>query len=237
MNLVRVRDTHLGYISVSQIVDESPFRFRRPNAEAVEDLRLSFLRSGQTHPMLLETLSDGNFRVLDGHRRLAAVRSIHARGGSWHKILAYLTASPTPIQIFRSLLARNDGDGAYAPTELGRLLAWAQGSGIETSVIARGSGLSLTDVDDLLDLAEAPEDLAAVIDKAGLAPLFAAMLFRRFRSWRATRHGPFAIETASRLIEQSKKSALTIKGWRFLLDFYWADDRPFMIGSYEKDRC
>ena len=29
MNLVRVRDTHLGYISVSQIVDESPYRFRR----------------------------------------------------------------------------------------------------------------------------------------------------------------------------------------------------------------
>ena len=36
MNLVRVRDAHLGYISVSQIVDESSFRFRRPNAGIVD---------------------------------------------------------------------------------------------------------------------------------------------------------------------------------------------------------
>ncbi len=237
MNLVRVRDTHLGYISVSQIVDESPFRFRRPNAGIVEGLRLSLLRTGQTHPMLLETLSDGNFRVLDGHRRLAAVRAIHAEGGSWDKILAHVVAAPSPLQIFRTLQARNDGTTAYAPTELGRLIAWAQGSGIDAAVIARESGLSPAGVDDLLDLAEAPDDLAALIDHAHLDARFGAMLLRRFRSWKSTHNGPLAIETAARIIEQSRKSPLTLKGWRFLLDFYWAADRPFMIETYGKATC
>jgi len=237
MNLVRVRDTHLGYISVSQIVDESPYRFRRANAAAVENIRQSFLRSGQTHPMLLETLSDGNFRVLDGHRRLTAVRAIHSAGGAWQKILAHVVASPSPLQIFRALQARNDGDGAFAPTELGRLLAWAQGSGIDMTVIARESGLSVAEVDDLLDLAETPDDLAALVDGAHLDARFGAMLLRRFLSWKATHNGPLAIDTAARIIEHSQRSSLTVKGWRFLLDFYWADDRPFMVETYGKGPC
>jgi ParB-like chromosome segregation protein Spo0J len=237
MNLVPVRDSHLGYIPVSQIVDDNLYRFRRPNAESVEGIRASLVRSGQTHPMLLEAMSDGAFRVLDGHRRLAAARAVIAAGGTWHKLLAHVVLAPRAPSILRWLYARNEGERGYGPTERGRLFSWAQGAGMEIRAIARETGLTLAEVQDLIDLAEAPEELAELIDRAGLDTIFASMLYQRFRAWRMTRNGPLAVETAARIIDQGKKSPLTVKGWRFLLDFFWSHDTPFMIPAGKSDKC
>ena len=236
MNLVPVRDSHLGYISVSQIVDENPYRFRRPDLGAVETIRLSFLRSGQTHPMLLEAMDDGNFRVIDGHRRLDAVRAIYARGGFWPRVLAHVVTTHRPSALLHFLYIRNDGARGFAPTELGRLLSWAQGAGLDARAIARETKLTLAEIDDLLEIAEAPDELGALIDRTRLEPVFGAMLLRRFHAWTRTRNGPLAIGTAARIIEQSRKSHITVKGFRFLLDFYWADDRPFMI-DIDRRQC
>jgi ParB-like chromosome segregation protein Spo0J len=237
MNLVPVRNSHLGYIPVSQIVDETPLRFRRPDPHAVDAVGASFLRGGQTHPVLLEALSDGNFRVIDGYRRLEAAREISRRGGAWPKLLAHVVLPPKPVLLLRWLWARNGGSGGYGPTETGRLASWALASGVDERVIARETGFSAADLEDLLELAETPEELASLMDRARLETRYAAMLLRSYMAWKATRNGPLAIETASRLIEHGRRSPLTIKGWRFLLDFYWSDDRPFMIETYRKTPC
>ena len=237
MNLVPVRNSHLGYIPVSQILDETPFRFRRPDARAVDGLRASLLRGGQTHPLLLEALSDGNFQVIDGYRRLQAARDIYSHGDSWPKLLAHVVLPPTPSVLLRWLWARNGGPGGYAPTEMGRLVSWALASGVEGPVIARETGLTAADLEDLLELSETPEELASLIDAARLETRYAAMLLRSYNAWKLTRNGPLAIETAARLIEHSRRSPLTVKGWRFLLDFYWLQDRPFMIETYRKPPC
>lgn len=237
MNLVPVRDSHLGYIPVSQIVDDNLYRFRRTDAEAVSAIRASLVRSGQTHPMLLEAMSDGGFRVLDGHRRLEAARAILSAGGTWHKLLAHVVVSPRPAAILRWLHGRNEGERGYGPTERGRLFTWARGAGLDNSRIAQETGLTMADVEDLMDLAEAPDDLAALIDDARLDSLFASMLFQRYRAWKLTRNGPHALDTAARIIDQSRRSPLTIKGWRFLLDFYWSEDQPFMIPRHTSEKC
>jgi ParB-like chromosome segregation protein Spo0J len=232
MNLIPVRDAHLGYIPVTQLVVDNVYRFRRPDAAATENLRASLTRSGQTHPMLLEAMDDGLFRVLDGHRRLEAARLVISGGGTWHKLLAHVVIAPTPAAILRRLLSKNAGEQGYGPTERGRLFAWAQAAGVEIRTIAREGGSTSAEVEDLLELAEAPDELSALIDRAKLDTLFAVMLFRRYRAWRTTRSGPLALETAARIIEQGRRSPLTIKGWRFLLDFFWTSDRPFMPNAH-----
>lgn len=237
MNLVPVRHSHLGYVPLSQIVDEMPFRFRRTSSHAVDAIRASFLRGGQTHPLLLEALTDGNFRVIDGYRRLEAAREISREGGVWPKLLAHVVLPPRPALLLRWLWARNGGPGGYAPTETGRLVSWALASGVEGPAIARETGFSVADLEDLLELAETPDELASLIDAARLETRYAAMLLRSYIAWKATRNGPLAIETAARLIDHSRRSPLTVKGWRFLLDFYWSQDRPFMIETYRKPSC
>ena len=237
MNLVPVRNSHLGYIPVSQIIDETPFRFRRADDRPVEAIRISFLRGGQTHPVLLEALSDGNFRVVDGYRRLDAARAIARQGGLWPKVLAHVVVAPKPALLFRWLWSRNGGPGGYGPTESGRLIGWALASGVDGQTVAAETRLSTADLEDLLELAEAPDELARLIDDARLETRYAAMLLRRFVAWKSTRNGPLALETAARLIEHSRRSPLTIKGWRFLLDFYWSNDQPFMVETYGRSPC
>lgn len=237
INLAPGRDAHLGYIPVSQILMETPYRFRRPDAAAVDRLRASLSATGQTHPALLEERTDGYFRIIDGHRRIAAMRKIQAQGGTWDKILAHVVHAPTPALALRWITRRNTGALSFGATERGALYTWAQAAGVPTPLIARECGLTISEVEDGLELAEAPPALALLIDEARLEPLFAVMLLRRYNAWTRTHNGPLALPTAARILEQNRKSPLTIKGWRFLLDFYWSEDRPFMVESYRSNAC
>ena len=230
MNFIAVRETQLGYIPVAQIVEETPFCVRLPDEPAVADIRSSFLRHGQTHPLVLESLSDGNFRVLDGHRRLAAVRMIHADGGTWHKLLAHVVSSSlTPLDRFRILRERNDGgDRTFGLAERGRLFGIFRRLGLCVATLAAESRMTVAEVEDCLELSDAPAALAARLDRVRLNPVFAAMLVRRYRGWIAGPHAARADDTVSRLLGHAATEVLTVKSWRFLLDFYWDGDRPFM---------
>jgi hypothetical protein len=230
MNLIAVRETQLGYIPVAQIAEDTPYCLRSAGDAAVVEIRSSFLRHGQTHPLVLEALSDGKFGILDGHRRLAAVRLIHAEGGTWHKLLAHVVpGNLTALDRFRILRERNDGaDRTFGLAERGRLFAAFRRFGLCVATLANECGMTVAEVEDCLELADAPPTLAARIDRVRLNPVYAAMLVRRYRGWTTGPHAARADQTVSLLLGHAATEPLTIKTWRFLLDFYWDGDRPFM---------
>ena len=232
ITLVTPRDAHLGYIPVSLIAQETPFCFRRDDESSVEKIRASLSHSGQTHPALLEQLANGRFRIIDGHRRVAAIQRILRTGGAWEKILAHVVPSAEPRLVLRWLTHRNTGPLALKSTERGAFFAWARSAGTDVPLMARECGLTISEIEDSLELAGAPRELATLIDDAGLAPLYAVMLLRRYLAWSRSTEGPLALAAVRRLLEESRKSPLTIKSWRFLLDFYWSPRGPFMIESY-----
>ena len=161
MNFTAVRESHLAYIPVAHIVDDPAFCFRQPADPMIADIRSSFLRHGQTHPVTLETLSDGKYRVLDGHRRYRAVAQIRAEGGAWEKLLAHaLPVGLSPLDQFRVLRERNDGaSSSFGLAERSRFFAalWRQGVGV--AAIAAEYSFSVAEVEDHLELAEAPHQM------------------------------------------------------------------------------
>jgi len=236
MNFTAVRESHLAYIPVAHIVDDPAFCFRQPADPMIADIRSSFLRHGQTHPVTLETLSDGKYRVLDGHRRYRAVAQIRAEGGAWEKLLAHaLPVGLSPLDQFRVLRERNDGaSSSFGLAERSRFFAalWRQGVGV--AAIAAEYSFSVAEVEDHLELAEAPAHLAVRLDEVPMGVTFAAMLARRYAGWSA---GPYTAQAEgilSALLNHAATESLTIKSWRFLLDFYWGNGRPFMTTPSEK---
>lgn len=233
MNFTPVRETHHSYVPVTHIVEDASLFFRRSEEPAITDIQASLARHGQAHPVTVESLSDGKYRLLDGHRRLAAVRQIHATGGTWHKLLAHvLPAGLTALDRFRVVRERNDVvDRSFGFSERGRFFAAFRKQGLCVATIGRETGLTVAEVEDHLELADMPPALAARLDRVRMSPLFAAMLARRYQSWT---NGPYADrvgDVLSRLLGHAASESLTIKSWRFLLDFYWSADRPFMAAG------
>ncbi len=237
MNFIATRETQLGYIPVAQILQETPFDFRRAGDSAIDDIRNSLVRHGQAHAVTLEAFSDGKYRLLDGHRRFSAVRKIRSEGGTWHKLLAHVVPPDlTPLDRFKIIRDRNDaGERSFGITERGRFFFEIRKQGLCVSVIAREYGITIAEVEDHLELAEAPQGLAERLDRTRINAMFAAMLARRYQGWQAGPHADQANDVLMTLLAHASNETLTIKSWRFLLDFYWSGNRPFMADIEENN--
>lgn len=90
------------------------------------------------------------------------------------------------------------------------------------------------EADDLIDIADAPPLLARLLDRTPIEPLFAAMLVRRYRGWLKTPDARHANFVARRLLRYAATEGLTMKSWRFYLDFYWRSERPSLLPGWRK---
>jgi hypothetical protein len=225
-------EANLQYIPFAQIdwVD-APYQFRLANADREQALKSSLYRSGQTHPALFERVAPDRYRVLDGHRRCQAVHRIRESGGTWEKVLGHIINSEhlSPTERFHLIFARNAGaDTAYGLVEMGRLMAAFKQAGFSVAHMASVSGRSVQDVDDLVLVAEAPSPLADLVNPLSLEPAWVAMLVRRYNAWIQSDFRAEAPAIATRLLAHAADERLTVRSWKFLLDFYWSHDRPFM---------
>ncbi len=101
--------------------------------------------------------------------------------------------------------------------------------GISLQTIGRVCGLDTHAVEDHVELVNTPLDLATLLNRSPLNATMALMLAHRFTGWIKTGYASHALPIARRLLEHAHKEQLTLKSWRYLLDFYWSNDRPFLM--------
>ncbi len=231
-HVIASHDAHLVYVPFSELdLADSRYRFRWHYGPFIDDMRAGLKRSGQTHPALFEQTGPHSYRILDGHRRVDAVRSIRESGGSWEKLLAHVIPEGrlSPLERFHLLRERNlSGKDPFGMIERGRFFSYFIEQGLTAQEISRHCGINGHDVTDFMELAHAPAELGWLLNKANLEPAFALMLARRYHGWKQTAHSNEALLVAQRLVGHAQAERVTMKGWRFLLDFYWPHDRPFL---------
>lgn len=230
--ILGTRQAYLNYIPFSFVsLEKQPYRFRIHNAESLALLQSNLIRSGQTHPVTLLESGPEKFLILDGHRRCDAIRLIRENGGSWDKILAHVVPYEhfSLLERFRLLREKNmQVEFPYGLTERGQYFRDFVALGMSAQEIAQESGLSASTVEDTIDLAQVRPELAVHINKTSLEPVFALMLSRRFNGWLQSPHAPQAEKIALKILSHLVQEKITMKSWRFLLDFYWGGDCPFL---------
>ena len=206
-----------------------PFYFRLPNDERDEALRASLSASGQQDSMVI--LEESNaLTVLDGHRRLCAIRKIKQNGGEWEQVsVLRLSGRPSPASVFRFLAERHrGGDASYSVMEWARFTKAAEEAGLTLEEIARITGQPIHEVEDASDLAGAQARAAALLNETRLLASQALLLYRRWEEWCDRIGGARADEVLKAIVLHVRTAPPTPRSWRFLLDFYWKPDSPFM---------
>lgn len=231
MHSLSTTDAHLTYIPFQNIdLADERYRFRLDADEQVRDLIAGLKKSGQSTPIFLSQQGNGSLVIVDGHLRCEAIRRIREHG-VWEKMLAQIfpVGHLSAWDRFRMLRERNmQGKNAFGLVERGRFFKQFLMEGIPVQRIAAEMGLSVHDVEDLSELTSATKEISILINHADMSPAYALMLLRRYEGWIKTTNAAHAGRVAEKLVAHLKKEPVTMKSWRFLLDFYWDGDRPFM---------
>ena len=230
--ILGTREAYLNYIPFSLLaLNEQPYRFRFADQPAVASLAASLARSGQTHPVTLLEASPEKYLVLDGHRRCDAIKLILENGGAWEKILAHVVpyGNFPLIDRFRLLLDKNiNGESAYGLMERGQFFRDFIALGLTVHQIAVEACLAPHVVEDTIDLCRTRSSLSCLLNRSTIEPVYALMLQRRFEGWLHSPYAAAAETVAAKLLKHAETEKLTMKSWRFLLEFYWQDGRPFL---------
>ncbi len=207
----------------------------RPGS-AVDTLASSLRERGQLEPILLERRAQ-SYRCLDGFRRIDAVAAIRNAGETWHDVWAivYDRDQLDDLARFRLLWTRNQTNGrGYHVQEIGRLFQHFLHAGLTFQQIGQISQLSFHDIEDYLDLADADATLIPLLNGPSLPLSHALMLHHRYRGWIRSPYSALAPKIAARILQHAQSEAVSLSAWRFLLDFYWQGDRPFLAISSER---
>ncbi len=133
-----------------------------------EDLALveSLEQDGQQVPVILERLADGEYRILDGHRRIAALR--HLGKTRVEAIVVQAGTEDADLLTLTANVRKN-----LAPLELAEALSRLVGRGLTHQDIGRRIGMSRQSIDVLVNLFRLSEPLREQM-RAGRLSVFAA---------------------------------------------------------------
>jgi hypothetical protein len=233
--MILTRESYLNYIPFSFIQpNDRSFRFRLIDSERFASLKSSLVRSGQTHPTILEEVGPENFNVIDGHCRCDAVHKIRETGGSWEKILAHVIPSHTltVLDRFRLIYEKNvHGDHPFGLIERARFFKGFREFGLSLGDMSAETNTSSHTIEDLIDLGNVHASLELRLNKSQIDPTFALMLMRRFQVWVGSPFQGQALGIVDTLLAHAANEKMSIRSWRFLLDFYWSRERPFMSSA------
>lgn len=139
----------------------------RKNFRNIESLAESIREHGQLHPVVVEPLPDGRFRLIAGERRLRAIRDILGR----KEIRATLKKAATD-QISRRILqlVENNQRDNYDPFELAEEITSLQEiTGWKDIEVARQLGVTRGWVSKQLSLLAAPAEIQEAIRRGEMA--------------------------------------------------------------------
>lgn len=223
----------VAYVPLHHIVLQKEFRFRLMDEKKGTALQNSLVKSGQTHPLTIEEIEPGEYRLIDGHSRFDAINEIKESGGSWEKVLSQILPAGhySALDRFRLLREKNMGsDNPYGLYERACFFKKAFQDGVSIKTISEETGFSSHLVEDHIELSATRLPLAELINTSAIDATFALMLHHRYEAWLQSAYADMANTIAARILEHGAKEKHTTKSWRFLLDFYWNKNRPFLSG-------
>lgn len=226
-------DHQVAYIPLHHIVSQKEFRFRLANEKRLANLQNSLVKSGQTHPLLIEEVEPNEYRIVDGHMRFDALFEIKKLGGSWDKVLAQILplGQCSALDRFRLLRQKNmESENPYGLYERACFFKKSFQDGIAIKTMAEETGFSSHVVEDHIELSLTRPPLAQLINDSPLEATLALMLHHRYEGWLHTTYAEQANSIANRVLDHALQEKHTTKSWRFLLDFYWNKNRPFLSG-------
>jgi len=142
---------------------------RSLDPEAVSGLAASIKEAGLLHPILVEPLSSGRYRLLVGERRLMAVKQL-----GWPAIDAVLVTDPTPSRIQVQLIENLQRKGLN-PLERARAIHQLMlAEGLTKAAASESLGIPRTTLTEWLNILDVdPEYQQAVVDNynGGDSPL------------------------------------------------------------------
>lgn len=223
----------VAYVPLHHIVLQKEFRFRLMDEKKLAALQNSLTKSGQTHPLLIEEIEPSEYRIVDGHLRFDALYEIKKAGGSWEKVLSQILPAGqcSALDRFQLLRQKNmEGENPFGLYERACFFKKSFQDGVSIKTIANETGYSSHLVEDHIELSAARLPLAELINASSLNATFALMLHHRYEAWLQTSYAEQANSIASRVLDHAALEKHTTKSWRFLLDFYWNKNRPFLSG-------
>jgi hypothetical protein len=222
-----VRTVHLGEIDW----DDKTYLIRNTTAEFESTLLSDLKRNRQKYPVSLLEKPTGGYTILDGFARAKAILTLANKEGIPAAVQAevFPQIGLTPQAAFERLCLTNmSGPYAYGAFDKGRFFSLFLERGLTIREMASHTKLTPHEVEDWIEIGQAPMEVGALLNDSKLNPLYIAMLTRHARGWLKTRFQKEALETVKTLIDKGQTEVITMKIWRFYLDFFWNGDRPFM---------
>lgn len=214
----------------------SPYDFRTPNCFYSLTLKKELQNLGQLYPITVEERENGKFTLLDGFRRFRSFTAIQKADYHFSEIHSQVIPAGqlTDLKRFQLLRDKNFyGEKSYGLVAKGRFLKHFYNRGLSMELLSHQTKLSIQEIDDHIDLAEADPIFSALSSRVQLEPIYAAMLWRQYRGWVRGPYQKQARYIARKLLGLSKKEPITMKTWRFYLDFYWKSNshgvRPLFV--------
>jgi hypothetical protein len=236
--MIAIKESKPIYIPFDHINTQDLSFCFRTQLDTHAGLENSLKKSGQTYPMLLEELSSSQYRVLDGHKRIQALKKIKENGGAWEKVWAYIVdyQGLNSLDRLKNILERlQHHSSTYGCVEKGRIFKKFHEEGLAIGNIAALWNISVHDTEDTLELAKTHPLIADQLNTSSLPPQLAVMLVRRFENWLKFSTEKTALAISKRLLDHANRETVNLKSWRFLLDFYWDTDRPFLNGHIKNN--
>jgi len=228
LNTLEIKTNKIKFSEV--MASERPFTFRLPHTEKDSTLKAEISMLGLLYPITIEAINPGQYVILDGYRRFDAIAALRQETGGWEDVPAVVYSENQLLTHEKLLILKEKnlaGENAYTVYEKARMLDAFSKRGLSIEEMADHTKIPAEEISQLLFLMEAPPLLSNLIIDTGMSHEFAVTLIARYRQWLTTPYKDQADAVARRIAEHLKEEKVSRLGWRFLLDFYWAE-RPFM---------
>lgn len=152
-------------IELSDIVEEDPYRSLRTEVRDIDQLAEKIGQRGQLVPILV-WLRRGQYVLLSGHRRVAALRSLGARVA---KAIVYNDRDLSARDALDIAIDDNVDRNNFTKLDLAKLVDRMVADGMTQRKIGKRLRLSNGSVSDYFRLASAPVDVQKAVDAGRLA--------------------------------------------------------------------
>ena len=152
-------------IELRDVIEEDPYRSLRTELRDIEQLAAKIKERGQLVPILV-WLRRGQYVLLSGHRRTAALRAL---GATTIKAIVYSDRELSQKDALDIAIDDNVDRNNFSRVELGVLVHRLVQEGLTQRKVAKRLRLSTGSVSDYYRLNTAPADVKAAIDTGRLA--------------------------------------------------------------------
>lgn len=226
--MTQIAESDIQTLSMEELdKSDRTYSFRQPRPERQAVLRRELIQLGQLQPLSVEEVGEGGWRILDGFGRLDLFKKLN-----WREVRCRIFPSGrlSEQDRFRLLLESNFfGPTPYGLIDRARFVKSFYDCGVTFDELGRTTRYTLHELEDLFDLTDCDDFLGPCLNRSRLEPVFARMLARRYDRWIRTGYIREARKIARTLLRRAGRESVTIKIWRFYLDFYWEGERPSMV--------